>query len=165
MNYAIRPIKPADREPVMDIFNHYVEYSFAAYPETRLPYAAFDMFMNMAQGYPTGALIDKIGTVVGFGMLRAFNPMPAFSCSAETTNFLHPDHTGKGLGKRLLGHLELGGRELGIATLLANISSLNPGSVAFHAMNGFVECGRFRGVGMKNGRVFDVIWMQKDIYT
>lgn len=163
MNYAIRPLMPGDREPVMDIFNHYVEHSFAAYPETRLPYAAFDMFMNMAQGYPTGSVIDKVGTVVGFGMLRTFNPMPVFTRTAETTYFLHPDHTGKGLGKRLLGHLEQGGRESGIMTLLANISSLNPGSMAFHAKNGFVECGRFRNVGMKNGRVFDVIWMQKDI--
>jgi phosphinothricin acetyltransferase len=77
------------------------------------------------------------------------------------TYFIHPDHTGKGLGKRLLGFLEKGALEKGITNLLASISSLNPGSVEFHQKHGFTECGRFRKVGKKKGREFDTVWMQK----
>ena len=145
----------------MDIFNHYVENSFAAYPETRLPYEAFDMFMQMSKGYPTGSIKDEKGNIVGFGMLRTHNPMPTFLQTAQVTYFIHPDHTGKGLGTRLLAFLEKGGRERGIRTILANISSLNPRSIAFHQKNGFKECGRFKKVGKKNGREFDTVWMQK----
>jgi L-amino acid N-acyltransferase YncA len=161
MEYSISPITNEDRDAIMDIFNHYVENSFAAYPEVRLPYQALDAFLQMAKGFPTGTIKDQSGKVFGFGMLRPHNPMPTFSRTAEVTYFIHPDHTGKGLGKMLLGFLENGAIEKGITNLLAHISSLNPGSVNFHQKNGFIECGRFRKVGKKKGREFDIVWMQK----
>lgn len=161
MEYRISPISAEDREPIIDIFNHYVENSFAAYPDTKLPYQAFDMLLQMSNGYPTGSLRDPDGKIIGFGMLRTHNPMPAFSHTAEVTYFIHPDHTGKGLGKILLDSLEKGAVEKCITTILANISSLNPDSIAFHQKNGFIECGRFKKVGKKRGQEFDTIWMQK----
>jgi len=82
---------------------------------------------------------------------------------AEVTYFIHPEHTGNGLGKRLLDDLERGAGEKGIATLLASISSLNSGSIRFHRKNGFSECGRFQRVGVKKGQWFDTVWMQKTL--
>lgn len=161
MDYAITPISEQDREAIIDIFNHYVEHSFAAYPENKLPYQAFDMFLNMSEGYPTGTIRNGNGQVLGFGMLRPHNPMPTFYRTVEITCFIHPGHTGRGLGKILLDHLEKGAGEKGITTILANISSLNQGSIRFHQKNGFAECGRFRSVGEKRGREFDTVWMQK----
>ncbi|WP_269545256.1 GNAT family N-acetyltransferase [Desulforegula conservatrix] len=87
--------------------------------------------------------------LLGFGMLRTFNPMPAFSHTAEITYFINSDHTGKGLGKKLLDFIEKEGRKKGITTILANISSLNTGSISFHKNNGFIECGIFKKVGKK----------------
>lgn len=161
MEYSINPISHEDRESIMDIFNYYVDNSFAAYPVNRLPYQAFDMFLQMSNGYPTGTIRDQSGRIVGFGMLRLHKDMPSFSQTAEVTYFLHPDHTGKGLGKRLLDFLEKGAVDKGITNILASISSLNPGSIEFHRKNGFIECGRFRKVGRKHGREFDIVWMQK----
>ena len=161
MEYSIRPITPNDRRPIIDIFNYYIENSFAAYAENKLPYEAFDMFLQMSKGYPTGTVKDNSDKIVGFGMLRIHNPMPVFSHTAEITYFLHPDHTGKGVGKALLEFLERGGQEKGIFNILAHISSLNHGSIKFHTMNGFIECGRFKNVGKKNNQLFDSVWMQK----
>jgi phosphinothricin acetyltransferase len=87
--------------------------------------------------------------------------MPAFSKTAEITYFIHPDHTGKGIGTKLLRLLEKEGMQKGITNILANISSLNPRSVDFHKKNGFIECGRFKNVGRKKGKLFDTVWMQK----
>jgi phosphinothricin acetyltransferase len=50
---------------------------------------------------------------------------------------------------------------MGITALLASISSLNPGSLAFHRKKGFQECGRFVDAGRKKGRDFDEVWMQR----
>jgi len=161
MAYSIQPISSEDRKPIIDIFNYYVENSFAAYPETPLPHQAFDMFLRMSDGFPRGTVRDRSGKIVGFGMLRPHNPIPVFSRTAELTCFLHPDHTGKGLGKMLLDYLEKGAAEKGMTTILSNISSLNPNSIRFHQKNGFMECGRFRKVGKKKGRDFDTVWMQK----
>ncbi len=161
MEFSISPISQEDREAIIDIFNYYVENSFAAYPEHELPYQAFDMLLQMSKGYPTGVIRDSSSRVLGFGMLRAHNQMTAFSLTAEVTYFIVKEHTGKGLGKALLDYLEKGAIEKGITNILANISSLNPGSIEFHKRNGFSECGRFRKVGKKNGREFDTVWMQK----
>ena len=161
MEYAINPVTPEDREPIVDIFNYYVENSFAAYPESKLPYQAFDMFLNMSNDLPKLAIKDKKGKPLGFGLLRTFNPLAAFSHTAEITYFIDIDHTGKGLGKTLLESLEMEGRKRGITTILANISSLNTGSINFHKNNGFIECGRFKKVWKKNGQLFDMVWMQK----
>jgi phosphinothricin acetyltransferase len=161
MDYVMSPISNEDRKSMMDIFNYYVENSYAAYPETKLPYEAFDMFLQMAQGYPTAKVKDKNGRVVGFGLLRSHNPIPVFSKTAEITYFIHSDHTGKGIGTKLLRLLEKEGMQKGITNILANISSLNPRSVDFHKKNGFIECGRFKNVGRKKGKPFDTVWMQK----
>lgn len=163
MECTISPMGAEDRDRIMALFNHYVVSSFAAYPENPLPPQAFDLFLQMSAGLPTGVLRDGEGGVLGFGMLRRYNPMPAFAHTAEVSYFIAPEHTGEGLGGRLLAHLEEGGREKGITVVLAQISSLNEGSIRFHARNGFVECGRFLGVGRKHGRVFDVVWMQKTL--
>ena len=47
MEYSIRPITSEDCEAIMDICNYYVENSFAAYPEKKLPYQAIDLFLQM----------------------------------------------------------------------------------------------------------------------
>jgi L-amino acid N-acyltransferase YncA len=63
----------------------------------------------------------------------------------------------------MLDHLEREGKKRGISCILASISSLNEGSIRFHARHGFNECGRFRNVGEKKGTLFDTVWMEKEI--
>jgi len=161
MEYSLSQISPRDRRPIIDLFNHYIEHSFAAYPENAVPYEAFDIVVGMSQGYPSATVKDDNGTVVGFGFLHAHNPLPAFSHTAEVTYFISPAHTGKGIGTTLLRYLEDEARKLNIRNILATVSSLNPRSIAFHKKNGFSECGRFKKVGRKKGRTFDTVWMQK----
>ena len=155
------PISGTDRTPVIDLFNYYIEHSFAAYPEQKVPYDFFAMFLETCRKYPSVAAKMPDGTLAGFGLLRAHNPMPAFRHAAEITYFIRPDLTGKGLGSEMLARLEEKGKEQGISTILASISSLNEGSLRFHAGHGFTECGRFEKVGRKKGIVFDTVWMQK----
>ena len=155
------PITLSDQRSVIDLFNYYIENSFAAYPEKCVPYEFFGLFMNACREYPTVAAKDASGALLGFGMLHAHNPMPAFSQTAEITYFITPGMTGRGLGSRMLEHLEAEGKKRGISCILASISSLNEGSIRFHRKNGFTECGRFRRVGKKNGVIFDTVWMQK----
>ncbi|MDD1670805.1 MAG: GNAT family N-acetyltransferase, partial [Methanomicrobiales archaeon] len=72
-----------------------------------------------------------------------------------------PRYTGRGRGTRLLGVLEGRARELGMASLVARVSSRNRRSIHFHRKNGFAICGRIRGIGTKFGRHFDMILLQK----
>ena len=161
MEFYLESISSDDRESIIDIFNHYVENTFSAYPESAVPCEFFDMLLQMAHGYPTVAAKDERGRTMGFGMLRAHNPIPTFSHTAEITYFIEPEHTGKGMGTSILKYLIEEGKKRNITSILANISSLNKGSIAFHKKHGFKECGRFKGICKKKRQVFDVVWMQK----
>lgn len=155
------PLTPVDRWAVVDIFNYYIEHTFAAFPEERVSDEFFDWVSRMSKGYPSLAVRDRKGQVVGFGLLRSHSPVPTLSRTAEVSYFILPEYTRQGIGRALLERLVEEARARHLHSILACISSLNEGSIAFHRKNGFVECGCFRGIGLKKGQVFDVLWMQR----
>lgn len=161
MEHKLSPINGDDREAVIDIFNYYVHNSFAAYPETNLPYEAFDKLLDMSRGYPTVAARDEADGVLGFGMLRPYSPIPAFAHTAEISYFVRSDCRGRGVGSAMLHYLLGQAKQQGITSVLAGISSRNEPSIAFHSKHGFEQVGRFRDIGTKRGEVFDVVWMQR----
>lgn len=161
MEYSLVPISAEDREAVIDIFNYYIENSYAAYPENRVPYEFFDLFLRNTAGYPTAVVKDENGKVQGFGMLHPHSPMPTLAGSAEITCFIRQEYTGNGIGSCMLEYLLEGAKEKGLHCILASVSSLNEGSIRFHQTHGFTECGRFKEVGKKKGKTFDTVWMQK----
>jgi L-amino acid N-acyltransferase YncA len=150
-----------DRNAVIDIFNYYIENSFAAYPEKSVTYEFYETLLKMCHGLPNGVIRDDTGVVVGFGMLRPYNPISTFSTTAEITYFVKQGHTGLGLGTVLIEYLMNEGINRGIKSILASVSSLNVGSMKFHIRHGFIECGRFRKIGRKQEKVFDVVYYQK----
>jgi phosphinothricin acetyltransferase len=165
MPYALEPMTAFHRFPVMDIFNHYIVSGFAAYFERPLPYPSFERLLETAGGYPAFVARSTGGEIVGFALLRPYrHPSSAFRRTAEVTYFVHPSHARKGLGTMMLERLVAEARKLGVEILLASIASRNTQSLAFHQKNGFVEAGRFKGIGRKMGEDFDVVWMQKTIW-
>ncbi|MGD0158688.1 MAG: N-acetyltransferase family protein [Candidatus Bathyarchaeia archaeon] len=163
MDYHIRKAKSKDKEQIVSIFNYYVENSYAAYPEHKADLDFFDKLTELATGYPLYVIDTTEGEAVGFGLMRPYHNSETFRRTAKLTYFIHPAHTRKGLGTRLLNALTEKAKQMDINTVLADISSKNPASIDFHKKNGFQECGRFKRVGKKFGKDFDVIWMQKFI--
>ena len=76
MEYEIEPISSEDREEIVEIFNFYVENSFAAFPEKRVPTEFFNVLMEACRGYPAFAARGTDGKVLGFAFLRPHHPMP-----------------------------------------------------------------------------------------
>ena len=152
-----------DREAVIDLFNYYIENSFAAYPEEMVPYGFFDQFLKLTEGYPTVTVRDEenSGRFVGFAFLRPIHPLRTFRRAAEITYFIEPGYTGRGIGSNILERMIGAAKRMGIDTILANVSSLNEASRRFHERHGFAECGRFRRVAKKKGEDLDAVWMQK----
>lgn len=163
MNYQILPFKRAHGPGIVEVFNHFVEHSFAAYPHRAVGQEFVERFANLSADYPVLTVLDDTDRVLGFGLLHAYHPADSFRRTAEIGYFLSPEATGCGIGSALLERLVCGAREKGIRTLLASISSRNEQSLAFHRRRGFTEAGRFRAIGEKFGQDFDVVYMQRDI--
>lgn len=77
------------------------------------------------------------------------------------TFFIFPSHVQHGLGRRMMEAMTEDAVRLGIYSLVAQISSRNTGSIAFHEKQGFCECGRVEDAGTKFGEPFDLVLMQK----
>jgi L-amino acid N-acyltransferase YncA len=160
MNALIRPVSEPDWNPITAIFNYFVTESFAAYPNQPVD-AAFFRDRHAAHPMFPFVVAEIEGEVVGFAYLSPFHPVPTMRQTANLTYFLHPEFTGRGIGATLLEHLLEAGKTLSITNFMAHVSSLNPGSVRFHLAHGFTYCVRFLIVGVKNGRSFDMVWLQK----
>lgn len=160
MTPRIRAVEARDWQSITAIFNHFVSESFAAYPDQPVDES---FFRDRHAAHPEYPFLVAEGdeAVIGFAYLSPFHPAPTMRHSGSLTYFIHPDHTGHGLGSAFLERLLDIGRGMGITNFMAHVSSLNPGSVRFHLTRGFTECGRFANVGIKNGRSFDMVWLQK----
>ncbi|TEB15863.1 N-acyltransferase YncA [Pelotomaculum sp. FP] len=163
MSYSFAPLNDEHRKPVIDIFNYYIENSFAAFPEQKLSYNYFDMLLNATAGYPAIVVEAENGEVIGFALLRPYHPIPVFKRVAEITYFIKPEHTGKGIGRSMLEYLSVEAQKIGIDSILACISSLNENSLNFHHRNGFQHSGTLYNIGRKFNRDFSVHLMQKTI--
>jgi L-amino acid N-acyltransferase YncA len=139
---GFEPMQEEHRNGVIDVLNYYIENSFAAYP---------------------AYVLKDGGNIIGYGGLRADDPMPVFNKTAEVSYFILPEHTGKGLGRKLLEKLEAEAKQKDILGIVDGISSLNTGSIRFHEANGFALCGTIRKAGCKKDTHFDVVTMQKFI--
>ena len=165
--YLIREASTEDIPGMLEVFNYYVENSFASYLETSVGPEFFQAIQserdqNKDEHFPF-YVIEENGKIIGIGALRPYFPFPNFRHTGVVSYFILPGHTRKGLGSKILEKLCAEAREKRMKSLLANVSSKNEASMNFHLKHGFIECGKFREVGIKFGKYFDIIWFQKFI--
>ncbi|NTV01316.1 MAG: N-acetyltransferase [Chlorobiaceae bacterium] len=163
MDIALFDSAQEDLEGMLAIFNYYVENSVATYTEEPVGKERFEALMSFCHGWPSVTARSGDGSVAGFGLLRPYSSIPAFCGTAELTCFIGPEFTGQGIGAAIIGSLEAGARTIGLRTIVATVSSLNDGSIRFHAAQGFTETGRLRQVGLRRGVPFDVVFLQKTL--
>jgi L-amino acid N-acyltransferase YncA len=163
MDHRFEKMMPEHENDVMEIFNYYAQNSFAAYPKGRVPNKLFFKFLEIGKTYPSFVIKSGDGVVIGFCLLRPYNPFAAFKETAEVSYFIKHEFVGRGIGKSALMKLEDEAKKLGIKHLLADISSENNESIKFHKRNGFNQCGKFDNIGKKFGKTFSVVWMEKEI--
>lgn len=161
MKYKIRDAEKQDLPGMLAVFNWYAENSMACYAEEALPLQFMETFQERCKGYPSLVVENSEGDVVGFANLHPHHQASSFKNTAEITCFLLDEYTGQGAGAQMYSLLLEAAREKGITCIMANISSINTGSINFHNRQGFQHCGRFRSIGNKRGQEFDVVWMQR----
>lgn len=162
---VIRKATSEDTQGMLEIFNYYIENSFAAYLETPVGPEFFQA--SHGESEPDKAqlspfyVIEESSRVIGIGALRPYFPFRNFQHTGVVSYFILPEYTGKGLGAKLLDVLCQDAKKKNMKSLLANVSSKNQASLSFHLKHGFIECGRFKAAGKKFGEYFDIVWFQK----
>ena len=100
-------------------------------------------------------------TVVGYAYAGRYRARSAYRHTAENSVYVHPDHQGNGVGKRLLLETIKRCEAMGLREMVGIIGdSQNHGSIALHASCGFEKVGTLRRVGYKHNRWVDTVIMQ-----
>lgn len=158
----IRPATIADADAMAAIYAHHVAHGTASYDtEARSLAATEDLIADfLAKGWPM--LVAEIdGTVAGYAYAGQFRPRAAYAWACENSVYIAPGQQGRGLGKALLTALVDAAERTGFRTMVAVIGGAEPASVALHAACGFAHIGRLAGMGWKQDRWLDTIYMQR----
>lgn len=161
----IRPAGDAELAGINEIYNHYVLTHSATFD---LEPVSLDGRREWASHYAaTGRyrlLVAVDGpTVLGYATSSVFRDRRAYDRTIETSVYIAPDATGRGVGRALYDALfaALDGEDLHRA--IAGIALPNPPSVALHERVGFTKVGHLTEVGWKFDRWWDVAFYEKPL--
>jgi phosphinothricin acetyltransferase len=157
----VRLAIPADAEAIRAIYNVEVAESTVTFdlrPRTLEQQQAW--LAEHAGAHPAIVAVTG-GAVVGFGSLSPYKERPAYATTVEDSIFVHRDHRGEGVGRRLLDELLVLAGDHGFHAVIARIVGDNAASIRVHEACGFERVGVEREVGRKFGRWLDVVELQR----
>jgi phosphinothricin acetyltransferase len=161
----VRPGRLADLTALTDLYNHFVRETAVTFDLEELTVEQrrewFDHYADT--GRHRLLVADDGGAVLGYVTSSPLRPKAAYAPSVETTVYLRPDATGRGLGTLLYQRLfeTLAGEDVHRA--FAGVALPNDASEALHRRLGFAEIGVYAEVGRKFGRYWDVRWFQRPL--
>lgn len=163
MSAAVRHARESDLAALTEIYNHYVVHSPATFDlEPFTPEQRRTWFGQYSAPGPHQLLVaEEGGLPLGYATSSRFRPKPAYATTVETTVYLHPDATGRGLGALLYAELFHRLESEDVWRAVAGIVPPNEPSIRLHLGFGFREVGRFTELGRKFGRYWDVTWYEK----
>ncbi|MDE4131950.1 GNAT family N-acetyltransferase [Phaeobacter sp. QD34_3] len=155
----VRQATAADAGGIAQITNQIIRDTLITFTTAEKP--ADQIASEIAQKGARFQVAEEAGTLLGYVSLGAFRAGPGYARTCEHTIYLAETARGRGAGRALIAAIEDVARAEGIHVLVAGISAVNTGGLAFHAAMGFDEVGRLPQVGRKAGRWLDLVLMQK----
>lgn len=147
----IRNATPDDAAAVQAIYAPFVLNTSISFETT--PPTVDEMKARIEAGLDKHAYLvaEKGGLILGYAYGSTYRPRPAYDTTAEVSVYLSPDAQGQGLGRRLYDALINDLKAKGFKTLVAVVTTPNPGSDALHEKCGFMLVGTLQDVGQKFG--------------
>lgn len=158
---VIRPAVADDVPAITDIYNEAIRMTTATFdlePKSIADRRAW--LANRDPRYPV-LVGDVDGIVAGYAALTCWSERAGYDDTAETALYVHADHRGRGIGRRLKGAIIAEAKRLDFHTLVVRVTADSEASIHLNEAFGFVLVGTLREAGRKFGRRLDVHIMQK----
>ena len=160
--FDIRDARHGDGAQLAAIYNHYVASTIVTFEVDAV--ADDDMRGRIAavqeDGLPWLVAQDVAGDILGYAYATRWRARAAYRHSVESSIYLAPQMTGRGIGRGLYERLLEQLRARGLHTVIGGAALPNPPSVALHEALGFTQTAHLREVGRKFGRWIDVGYWQ-----
>lgn len=152
----IRTAATNDIYSICSIYNHYVQNTIVSFEEQPLSFP--EMENRIAEGIKTypWLVYHKDDRILGYAYASQWRSRPAYRYTVESTIYLDPDMTGRGLGYQLYSALISDLRSRNFHSAVGVIALPNPASIALHEKLGFVKVAHFKEAGWKFDRWIDV---------
>ncbi len=152
----------ADARAIADIYNHEVTGSTATFDMVPRTLEQQQQWLSARTGaFAAIVAVDaESRRVVGFASLSPYKERATYSTTVEDSVYVDHEHTGRGIGKLLLGELVVIARDSGFHSMIARIEASGDASRALHSSCGFELVGIEREVGRKFNRWLSVAVMQ-----
>ena len=161
----IRPAHEVDLPRLTEIYNHYVVETPITFDVQPFSVSERRNWLDSFKSSGPHRLFAALerGRIVGYAGSLPFRNKAAYETSVETTVYVDPGCTGRGVGMELYAVLfdALRGEDLNRA--LVGITLPNPASIELHERFGFQRIGVYSEVGRKLGRYWDVLWLEKSL--
>ena len=162
----IRHAKDGDLDPLVRIYNHYIENTSVTFDTT--PFSIPERiawFTSFSEDGPHRLLVaEDDSEMLGFASSSPFKGRPAYDTSVETSIYLDPGVIGHGVGTALFAALlELLTADERLHRAYGGITLPNAASIALYEKFGFELVGTFREVGYKFDKYCDVAWFEKNL--
>ena len=157
----IRPALASDSDAIARIYNHYIRDTTVTFAETQV--SAQEMAIRIDELYAASLpwlVLELDGQVIGYTYAGKWKGRCAYRFSVESTVYLDPAHTGRGLGTSLYAALFAALRDKGMHVVIGGIALPNAASVALHERLGLEKVAHFKEVGFKFERWIDVGYWQ-----
>lgn len=156
---SIRPMADPDAAAVLAIYQAGIDTGNATFATTAGDWESFGA--DKLADHRLVAEDAAGGGVIGWAALSPVSDRCAYAGVAESTVYVHPRASGRGVGRALLWALITRSERAGIWTLQAGVFPENTASLALHARVGFRVVGRRHCIGRHHGRWRDVLLLER----
>lgn len=158
----IRKVRESDIPEIIEIYNPFITKTTVSFEEEAV--SAQEMQRRIGQVQDQGLpwlCAEMNGRLAGYAYASRWRERSAYRFTIETTIYLSPTYTGRGIGRSLYSTLLEQVRVHGMHQAIAVITLPNPASVALHEKLGFKQVAHFGEVGYKFNQWFDVGYWQR----
>lgn len=161
----IRLATEADIPAILGIYAPYIENTAVSFEYSVPTLEEFTgRFRDITSRFPW-LVWEENGRILGYAYASLPFGRAAYRWVAASSIYLAPEACGNGLGRKLYAALEAILQDLGYRKTYAIITSDNPGSLRFHEHVGFRHLSTFQDCGIKFSKLYNVVWMEKDLNT
>ncbi len=156
----IRRAAPSDLHAITEIYNEAILNSISTMDTIVQSLDDRQTWLEQhGESYPV-LVGEENGSILGWASLTKWSEKQGYSPTAEASVFIHKDHRGKSVGKRLLKELIVVGETEGFHLLVARIASSNSISLSMCRKLGFTDVGIMTEAGHKFGNYIDISVLQ-----
>ncbi len=155
----IRTAEERDMPQLLDIYNYEVEHGFATFDLTP---KTMDQRMVWFQEHNVNnhplIVAEEDGKAVGYASLSSYRPKEAYKTTVELSIYVDRDYRRKGIAGKLASNIiEIAKERDDVHSVISVITGGNEASALLHEHLGFVHCGTMKEMGMKFGKMLDIM--------